>query len=64
MRYCPNHPNHYIYVGLDGWTEMPRNSLRLAERFLFVVGATYIYDGTNNKQESANKKQGNELTLL
>ena len=22
--YCPNHPNQHIYIGLDGWTEMPR----------------------------------------
>ena len=26
-----------------------------AERFLFVVGATYIYSGSNNKRESDNK---------
>ena len=27
-----------------------------AERFLFVVGAAYIYSGINNKRKSANKK--------
>lgn len=26
-----------------------------AERFLFVVGAAYIYSGNNNERESANK---------
>jgi len=20
--FCPNHPNHVIYIGLDGWTKM------------------------------------------
>ena len=31
------------------------NARNTAERFLFVVGATYIYIGSNNKRESAGK---------
>jgi hypothetical protein len=24
MHYCPIHPNHLMYVGLDSWTIMPK----------------------------------------
>ena len=31
------------------------NARNAAERFLFVVGASYLYSGSNNKRESAGK---------
>jgi len=33
-----------------------------AERFLFVVGAAYIYSGINNERESAKKFMFNNKT--
>ncbi|MBR1839230.1 MAG: hypothetical protein IJ782_01375, partial [Prevotella sp.] len=53
-RYFTQSLNPHLYIsGLSDECNSRYFFKGLAERFLSVVGATYIYSGSNNRRESA-----------